>query len=193
VRPAPELVHLARLAYSAERAAAFAYRGHAASVRDASEKTDLLRIEREEWVHRGHVLRILEKIGARPSRFLEIKYWIIGKAIGLSCHLIGWFMPMYFAGRLESGNVMEYVRMEILARAQGLDEELECIREMARVEKTHESFFLGKARGHRAMGLFEAVFRWGRDRSFNALNAEPFIPETPQPAPSDRTKASAGA
>ncbi len=166
---------LTRLAYSAERAAAYAYRGHAASVRDAFEKADLFHIEKEEWLHREQLGRMLAKLGARPSPWLEIKYACIGKAIGFSCHLIGWFMPMYFAGRLESGNVMEYVEMEILAREHGMDEELECIREMARVEKTHEVFFLEKAQDHWAMGLFEKVFGWGRGRSYNALRYEPFI------------------
>jgi demethoxyubiquinone hydroxylase (CLK1/Coq7/Cat5 family) len=167
-------IRLARLAYSAERAAAFAYRGHAASVRDPQEKADLRRIEDEEWLHRENLARILAKLGERPSPWLEAKYWCIGKAIGLSCHVIGRFMPMYFAGRLESGNVMEYVHMEILARGHGMEEEIGCIREMARVEKSHEDFFLGKAQGHGAMGVFEKVFGWGRGRSFNALAPEPF-------------------
>jgi demethoxyubiquinone hydroxylase (CLK1/Coq7/Cat5 family) len=167
-------LHLARLAYSAEKAAAYAYRGHAASVRDAFEKGDLLRIENEEWQHREQLGRMLMKLGARPSRWLEFKYACIGRAIGLSCHVIGWFMPMYFAGRLESGNVMEYVELEIRARAIGMEDELECIREMARAEKTHEAFFLEKARDHWAMGMFERLFGWGRGRSYNALGYEPF-------------------
>lgn len=170
------LVNLARLAYSAERSAAYAYQGHAASVRDAFEKADLRKIEAEEWLHRENLRRILGRLGAEPSPWLEFKYACIGRAIGLSCRLIGWFMPMYFAGRLESGNVMEYVHMEILAREQGLEAELECIREMARVEKTHEVYFLEKAQEHWAIGAFEAVFRWGRGRSFNALEYEPFLP-----------------
>jgi rubrerythrin len=170
-----ELLNLVRLAYSAERAASFAYQGHAASVSDPDEKAALARIERDEWIHREHLGRMLEKLRGKPSRYLEWKYWAIGKAIGLSCHLIGWFMPMYFAGRLESGNVNEYVRMEALAREAGMDGEIECIREMARVEKTHEVYFLEKAQGHWAMGLFEAVFSWGRKRSFNSMGYEAFV------------------
>lgn len=172
-------IHLARLAYSAERAAAFAYRGHAASLRDPLEKAELRRIEDEEWLHRENLARMLAKLGARASPLLEAKYWCIGKAIGLSCNIIGRFMPMYFAGRLESGNVMEYVHLEILARESGMEEEIGCIREMARVEKSHEDYFLGKAEGHFAMGLFERVFGWGRGRSFNALAPEPFEPFLP--------------
>ena len=34
-----------------------------------------------------------------------------GKIISFSCYVIGWFMPYYFAGRLESGNVCEYFVM----------------------------------------------------------------------------------
>lgn len=170
-----ELSKLVRLAYSAERAACFAYQGHAASVRDPLEKLALRQIEAEEWTHREHLSRIMAKLGLRPSRFLESKYLCIGKGIGLSCRFIGWFMPMYFAGRLESGNVTEYVVMERLARERGMREELECIREMARVEKTHEAYFLGRARTHWAMGPFEALFGWGRGRSYNGLGDEPFV------------------
>jgi rubrerythrin len=168
------LQKLARLAYSAERAAAFAYRGHARSVRDPVEKIELAQIENEEWDHRENLKRILDKIGGSPSRYLEIKFALIGKGIGLSCHFIGWFMPMYFAGRLESGNVIEYVHMEILALEYGLKEEIECIREMAKVEKAHEMYFLEKAKTRRVIGLFQILFRWGPDRSFNELAPEPF-------------------
>jgi demethoxyubiquinone hydroxylase (CLK1/Coq7/Cat5 family) len=169
------LQKLARLAYSAERAAAFAYQGHARSVRDPVEKSELAQIEAEEWLHRENLARIMARIGILPSRFLEIKYAVIGKGIGFSCRFIGWFMPMYFAGRLESGNVIEYVHMEILALEYGLEDEVDCIREMARVEKTHEMYFLEKAKTRRVIGLFEFLFRWGPGRSFNDLPPEPFI------------------
>jgi len=45
------------------------------------------------------------------SKWYELKFHIIGRFISFSCHVIGWFMPYYFAGRLESGNVCEYFRM----------------------------------------------------------------------------------
>jgi rubrerythrin len=166
-----DFIALVRLAYSAERAAALAYQGHAASVQDPLEKAELKRIEDDEWVHRANLKRMLDKVGRAPSPWLELKYQVIGKLIGFSCHAIGWFMPMYFAGRLESGNVVEYVEMERLARACGMEEEIECIREMARVEKEHEMYFLAKAMTHRAIRVFPKVFGWGPGRSFNALPA----------------------
>ena len=33
---------------------------------------------------------------------------IVGRLLGVMCHLIGWFAPMYGAGRLESRNIREY-------------------------------------------------------------------------------------
>jgi demethoxyubiquinone hydroxylase (CLK1/Coq7/Cat5 family) len=168
-----EFISLVRLAYSAERAAAFAYQGHAASLKNPLERIELAKIESDEWLHRRHLKRILDRLDRRPSRRLEAKYYVIGKLIGFSCHVIGWFMPMYFAGRLESGNVMEYVQMEILARRHGFDHELECIREMAAVEKEHEIYFLEKAKTHWAIAIFPRFFAWGPDRSFNALRPDP--------------------
>ncbi len=41
-----------------------------------------------------------------------MRFHLIGRLISFSCHVIGWFMPFYFAGRLESGNVCEYFRMK---------------------------------------------------------------------------------
>jgi rubrerythrin len=166
------LDHLLRLAYSAERAAAFAYQGHARSVRDPEEKARIHRIEQEEWEHRVNILRMLERRSLAPSTWLELKYAIIGTAISWSCLLIGYFMPMYFAGRLESGNVNEYITMAALASDSNLADERECILEMARVEKDHEMYFLSRIRGHRWMAVFQRVFTWGPERSFNALTWE---------------------
>ena len=47
-----ELTDLLRLAYSAEKAAAFAYQGHAGSVKDEGDKIRIREIETDEWIHR---------------------------------------------------------------------------------------------------------------------------------------------
>ncbi len=98
-------------AYSAERAAAFAYVGHANSLTASNEKSEVQQIERDEWNHRKHVRHILEEYDIAPSTAYEIRFYLIGKIIGLSCHVIGRFMPFFFAGKLESGNVCEYFVM----------------------------------------------------------------------------------
>ena len=107
----PRLVRLLRLAYSAEKAAAFAYIGHAGSVKDPDAKVAIKQIEMDEWQHRETVLSIMRQHTIPPSRYYELKYHIIGRIISASCYIIGWFMPYYFAGRLESGNVCEYFIM----------------------------------------------------------------------------------
>ncbi len=108
----PKLINLLQKAYSAEKAAAFAYQGHAASVKDEIEKKEINQIENDEWFHRQEVLLIMNDFDVPISKIYEIRFHIIGKIIGYSCFIIGRFMPFYFAGNLESGNVCEYFRMK---------------------------------------------------------------------------------
>ncbi|MFM9983942.1 MAG: hypothetical protein ACKVOK_01830, partial [Flavobacteriales bacterium] len=73
------LVDLLRMAYSAEKAAAFAYQGHAASVKSAAEKAAIRQIEIDEWNHRHEVLTIMHQYGIKPSRYYEIRFHLVGK------------------------------------------------------------------------------------------------------------------
>src|SRR5215216_7145822 len=75
------LVDLLRKAYSAEKAAAFAYQGHAASVKDSEEKKAIRQIELDEWNHRGEVLQIMRHYNITASRYYEFKFHLIGKMI----------------------------------------------------------------------------------------------------------------
>jgi hypothetical protein len=171
-----ELRQLVRLAYSAERAAAFAYHGHARSLRGQPASNEVARIEAEEWQHREHLLRMMQRLGIAASPWLELKYAIIGQVISASCTPLGRFMPMYFAGRLESGNVNEYLRMAELALGTVIADERDCILELALVEKRHEDFFLAEVVGHPALPWFQRLFRWGVGSSFNALPATDALP-----------------
>jgi len=155
-----ELIRILQGAYSGELAAGFAYRGHWKSVSNASQRAAIQRIEHEEWIHRQRVGEILTSLGARPRKFREVKMWIIGRIIGFSCHLIGWFLPMYFAGRLESGNVVEYEDAAAHAAAMGLNEYEADLLVMSRVEKEHEIFFLSVIIGHRMLPLVQPIFKW---------------------------------
>lgn len=53
------LVDLLQKAYSAEKAAAFAYQGHAGSVKNPEQKAAIRQIEIDEWNHRKEVLEIM--------------------------------------------------------------------------------------------------------------------------------------
>lgn len=166
----PELINLLQLAYSAERAASFAYQGHAAVVKLQEEKESIYQIELDEWEHRAEVLKIMQSYNIPISRWYEMKYFIIGKIISMSCYLIGWFMPMYFAGRLESGNVNEYYRMKDLFHQLNITKHDAILTEMGLKEKEHEIYFLNKIKQHKWLPFFEKVFNWGNSKSFNSVN-----------------------
>jgi rubrerythrin len=143
------LIAILQLAYSGERAAAFAYRGHQKSVKDPDEKARILRIEDEEWHHRRVVGGMLADLGAAPRRWLEVKATVIGRTLGALCHVAGWFAPMYGAGKLESRNIREYEDAARHARGSGREELVDCLLTMAEVEWEHERYFRGKVLGHR--------------------------------------------
>jgi hypothetical protein len=167
---------LLRKAYSAEKAAAFAYQGHAASVKDKQEKEAIRQIELDEWNHRREVLEIMQTYNIPISRYYEIRFHVIGKMISYSCHVIGWFMPFYFAGRLESGNVCEYFRMMQYFHELGILEHNDILYEMGIKEKEHEIYFLGKIKNKRMLPFFEKLFGWGGRKSFNDVSLDDKYP-----------------
>jgi demethoxyubiquinone hydroxylase (CLK1/Coq7/Cat5 family) len=160
-RQQQQLIHILQAAYSGEMAAAYAYRGHWKSLKSSAEKVCVQRIENEEWIHREKVGRILDDLQAGPLRFKEMRMLITGRMIGMLCHLTGWFLPMYFAGRLESRNVCEYESAAAHARTLGLTEFENELRMMAIVEKEHEVFFMNAIASHRLLPLMRKIFRWG--------------------------------
>ena len=155
------LIDILQNAFSGELAAAYAYRGHWKSLRDQSEREKVRSIEHDEWVHRNNVRQILTQMDAAPRRVREVRAWIIGRSLGIGCHVIGWFMPMYFAGRLESRNIVEYEVAAQHASTLGLAEYLDELRVMADVERDHEAFFREKVANHRLLPMFRSIFKWG--------------------------------
>ena len=89
----PVLVDYLRHAYSAEKAASYAYIGHAGSLRDPEEIAIVRQIEQDEWDHRRHVLAIMQQYDIPISRFYELLFGVIGRIVGLSCYVLGRFMP----------------------------------------------------------------------------------------------------
>jgi hypothetical protein len=154
------LIRILQNAYSGEVAAAYAYRGHWRSLKDSPEKEHIKQIEAEEWEHRERVGWWLEKLGAKPKPLREKVFWTIGRFIGHSCFVSGWFFPMYFAGRLESTNVVEYEDAASFARELGMDALVNDLLYMARVEAEHEQFFSETVTGHRLLPMMKRVFGW---------------------------------
>jgi len=151
------LIALLQLAYSAEQAAALAYRGHWHSVVDPSERARIKQIEDEEWHHRKLVGEMLEQLGAQPNRQRETRSWLIGRALGVLCHVMGWFAPMYGAGRLESRNVREYETAARYARDCGREKFIDDLLTMAEVEWEHEYYFRSRVLQH---GLGKKLTLW---------------------------------
>lgn len=143
------LVQLLQNAHAGERAAAFAYQGHARSVSSRAERSEIAQIEADEWRHREALGQMLAEIGARPRWLREIWMMCVGTFISVFCRVGGWFIPMYGAGKLERGNIEEYEVAARLAFECGLTQYVECLLEMAEVEWDHELYFRSKAASHR--------------------------------------------
>lgn len=155
------LIRILQSAYSGEVAAAYAYRGHWRSLKESREKEKIKLIEAEEWDHRRRVGHWLARLDAGPSPRREKIFWMIGKVLGHTCFISGWFFPMYFAGRLESGNSVEYEDAAVFARELNMDELVEDLLDMARVEVEHEEFFRETVAGHRLLPVMRHLFGWG--------------------------------
>jgi rubrerythrin len=167
-----ELTDLMQRAYSFEKAAAFAYQGHAGAVKDKDEKRAIKQIEADEWNHRREVLALMQQYEVPVSKNYEVRAHIIGKVISSACYVIGWFMPFYFAGRLESGNVCEYFRMKQYFNSLGITEHDQLLYDMGIKEKEHEVYFLEGIRNNKLLPLFQKWFGWGDEESFNNINLD---------------------
>jgi hypothetical protein len=172
----PKLVDLLKMAYSAEKAAAFAYQGHAGAVKKQEEKTAIRQIEEDEWNHRREVLGLMQQYNVPVSKYYEFRFHVVGKIISGSCYVIGWFMPFYFAGRLESGNVCEYFRMKQYFNSLGITEHDKLLYEMGIKEKEHEVYFLEQIKTNKLLPFFEWLFSWGNKKGFNNIDLDKKYP-----------------
>jgi demethoxyubiquinone hydroxylase (CLK1/Coq7/Cat5 family) len=155
-----KLIHILQNAHAGELAAAYAYRGHWKSVRDAEEKTKIRRIEEEEWEHRAGVRKWLEELNSAPNRLREAVFWTIGRSLGVLCFASGRFLPMYFAGRLESRNWQEYDEAAAFAGELGMEECVADLKKMSATELEHEEYFRTVVAGHKFLPLMKTFFKW---------------------------------
>jgi rubrerythrin len=155
-----KLIRILQNAHAGELAAAFAYRGHWKSLRESGEKKQIKIIEAEEWTHRENVRKWLTELGAEPRRLREAVFWTIGRSLGVLCFVSGWFFPMYFAGRLESQNILEYEEAAEFAKELEMKDCAHEMLEMSRVEAEHEDFFRKVVSNHCLLPLTKKLFRW---------------------------------
>lgn len=136
-----DLIRILQLAYSGERAAAYAYRGHWHSVRHLEVRTRIREIEEEEWHHRRLVGDMLKTLGSAPDSIREVRAYIVGQILRVLCHVCGKLLPLYAAGKLESKNIREYETAARYALEAGHPDFIDCLLTMAEVEWEHEKFF----------------------------------------------------
>ncbi|HJT23388.1 MAG TPA: ferritin-like domain-containing protein [bacterium] len=156
-----KLVQILQYAHAGELGAARAYHGHWQAVTAPDEVVGIRRIEKEEWVHRAAVKRMLTALGAKPFLPLELIIGTIGAVLGALCPVTGWFFPMYFAGRLEFGNVDQYEDAAYHARHLGLKEMVKELHAMTLTEREHELFFMRKVEGHPLLPWVQFFLQWG--------------------------------
>ena len=159
--PMEKLVSILQRAYSGELAAALAYRGHWISLKHDQEIEEIQQVEREEWHHRRRLLVMLADLGASPRHGLDAFQAFIGTVILVGCNMVGWFIPRYFAGRLESQNDREYEEAATLADALSLPALRDELKAFAQLERDHEAYFLRKVTGHPALPFWQRLFKWG--------------------------------
>lgn len=155
-----QLVRLLQDAHAGELAAALAYRGHWHSLRRASERAEVKRIEGTEWDHRGHVLTMLQFLHERPRRLREFAMWSIGRCFGALCFVGGWFAPMYAAGRLEAMNVGQYLTARELADELGFAQWVPALESMRVEEARHEQWFGDRVRDHWLLRPTQFFLKW---------------------------------
>lgn len=154
------LIRILQLAYSGELAAARAYAGHWRSLPAGTERDTIRKIELEEVEHRRAVGKMLVEMNARPAIWRETLMYFIGNSAFIGCFPTGWFLPMYFAGKLENENVREYDVAANHARALGFAQFLPELHEMYRTEAEHELFFSRCIKSHWMLKPAKFVFGW---------------------------------
>jgi len=136
------------MAYSGEKSAAYAFQGHANTVRSPDEKVRILMIEQDEWHHRTEVGKILTELNAAPSPTREVLQVMIGRVLRVLCPFGGWYLPMYAAWKLELNNIEEYSKAARYAEALALMDVAGRLIHMSEVEKSHADYFGDVVQSH---------------------------------------------
>lgn len=170
------LINLLQRTYSAEKAASFAYQWYRGTLKNAYEKKAIYKIEMENWHQSATVFSIMLQYNVPVSKYYEIKYAIIGTIISVACYFIGWFMPYFFAGKLESGNICEYFRMMQYFDELGITKQHQELYDMGIKEKEHKIYFLNKIKTKRKLGLLEQIMAWSNNKKQNDANLDKKYP-----------------
>jgi demethoxyubiquinone hydroxylase (CLK1/Coq7/Cat5 family) len=155
-----KLVRVLQDAHAGELAAGLAYRAHSRSLKDATQRAEVRRIEGTEWHHRRLVRLMLDELEERPRFARELLMGFTGRFFGLLCYVTGWFGPMYAAGRLEAMNVDQYAAARDAAEEIGLPNFAIHLEAMRVEEVRHEQWFGDQCRPHWLLPVARFVMGW---------------------------------
>lgn len=178
-------VRILQDAHAGELAAAYAYQGHARSLRRGPARVEIERIESAEWHHRRLVGDMLRAHGARPRRRREFLMACIGRFFGSLCFIPPRFGPMYAAGRLEASNVAQYVQAKAWALDLGYVDYETCFDEMIAEEARHELFFAEQSARSRLVPLARRLLGWDPRAALAGNPMRSVISESPKTLASD--------
>ena len=140
--PHPKLVDLLQRAYSAEKAAVLLIRVIRVQLKILYIRSWSDKLEIDEWNHRQRGAHYYAAVwGFCFSKYYEFRFQCDRKIDFIFCYVIGWFMPYYFAGRLESENVCSiFVWCIIFMNLESSHDKI--LYEMGMKEKNTQIYFL---------------------------------------------------
>jgi hypothetical protein len=162
----------------------WAYLGHRHSLPPGPDRRLIHRILVDEVHHRRALLAMLRALGSGPDPRCERKMTLVGRAIGVFCHVGGWFLPMAGAARLEADNVVEYEILARIAWYAGRHEVIATLLDFAEVEWDHEELLRTAAASHR---LWRWMPRWPLPGPRASLRAR-FAEFVARPVPVERRR-----
>lgn len=133
-----KLVAALQRAHSGELAAYHAYEGHWRSLKSQDEARHIRAMQRDELRHISQIRKFLFTLGAKPNKFRDGIFWIVGKTASVLCYVSGYNAPMYGAELIERFGASEYSRLSSLAYANRQFSMSSRLKEMAAVEAAHE-------------------------------------------------------
>lgn len=142
-----ELTRALQLAHAGEWGAVRAYLGHRHTLQHGVARERIVHILKDEIRHRRRIREMLAALGSSPDPAAERKLNRVGRVIACLCKL-GYFIPMYGAGRLERDNIVEYEIAARLAWWSGHREFLDDLLHFAEVEWDHELWLRELASAH---------------------------------------------
>lgn len=136
-----QLIKMLQKAHAGEIAAYHAYQGHWKALPLGEQRTKIQEIQKDELEHREIIVKILKHLGAKPSRFRDMVFMVIGKLASFLCKWSGWTLPMKGALLIEKIGTIGYLDIMEMAIIHGFPDIAVISLGMATKEEEHQEYF----------------------------------------------------